>query len=323
MKEKRNILINALKIIILFIAIIFLCMPKGFATINTEDIEQNYMKKYCKSPKVDKNGQPEKWDENTTVTIKKNEIPKDQKKKEQLLKEINSRLTQFQSNADKKMIHYKFLQALKTAITESDDSTYDSNKIKEMEGWDYEKIKEYLQDATNNTKNIQGSEFSTMREKWKEKIEKEETNEAMQEYLKNRLEGGTIEEAENAAKEYNPPSGKYIYKNPKLKGNTTGKMALDDMIGDADSFISVGNNSEKIKQTELQDMASSIFSIVLQIGVAVATIVGLVLGIKFMMSGADGKAEVKKMLITYIIGCTVVFGAFAFWKIVVLIIRNL
>ena len=46
-------------------------------------------------------------------------------------------------------------------------------------------------------------------------------------------------------------------------------------------------------------------------------IIGTVLGIKFMVASAEDKAEVKKALVPYIIGCAVIFGAFTIWNIAV------
>ncbi len=42
-----------------------------------------------------------------------------------------------------------------------------------------------------------------------------------------------------------------------------------------------------------------------------------------MMEGAEGKAEVQKALVPYVIGCVVIFGAFAIWKIVVTVLQGL
>lgn len=39
------------------------------------------------------------------------------------------------------------------------------------------------------------------------------------------------------------------------------------------------------------------------------------LGVQFMIGGAEGQAKVKEMLVPFVVGCIVVFGGFAFWKI--------
>lgn len=47
------------------------------------------------------------------------------------------------------------------------------------------------------------------------------------------------------------------------------------------------------------------------------------MGINFVMGGIEEKSEIKAMLIPYIIGCIVVFGAFAIWKAVVDILQSM
>ena len=42
-----------------------------------------------------------------------------------------------------------------------------------------------------------------------------------------------------------------------------------------------------------------------------------------MMSGAEGKAQIKELLVPYIVGCIVVFGAFAIWKLLVTILSGM
>ena len=49
---------------------------------------------------------------------------------------------------------------------------------------------------------------------------------------------------------------------------------------------------------------------------------GAILGIKLMISGIDEKAEVKKLLIPYVVGCIIIFGGFGIWKLVVTILQS-
>ena len=75
-------------------------------------------------------------------------------------------------------------------------------------------------------------------------------------------------------------------------------------------------------ETRTYVKGGDIYNIVLQIGVGLAVIVGIVLGVKFILSSVEGKAEVKKMLITYVVSCVVIFGSFGIWKIVVTILQT-
>ena len=104
-----------------------------------------------------------------------------------------------------------------------------------------------------------------------------------------------------------------------------GKSTAGQVIGDGDSFIQKGSNhaSGIFSTSELQDLSSTIYNILLVVGIVIAVLLGAVLGIKFMMEGAEGKAEVQKALVPYVIGCVVIFGAFAIWKIVVTVLQGL
>ena len=106
--------------------------------------------------------------------------------------------------------------------------------------------------------------------------------------------------------------------------STSGDSAdsLEDMMNDAGKFITSSNNAEIIKQNELQSTISILYNIFLEVGVALAVIIGLVLGIKFMIGSIEEKAEIKKLLVPYIIGCLVVFGAFGIWKFVLTLMET-
>ena len=70
-------------------------------------------------------------------------------------------------------------------------------------------------------------------------------------------------------------------------------------------------------------MSNTLYNILLVTGILIALIVGMILGIKFIMGGIEEKAEIKTMIIPYIVGCVVVFGAFTIWKIVVDILQSM
>jgi hypothetical protein len=98
-----------------------------------------------------------------------------------------------------------------------------------------------------------------------------------------------------------------------------------DVISDADSFIEAGKESASTVITEdnLKALSNTVYNILLVLGIIMAVIIGAVLGIKFMMEGVEGKAEVQKALVPYVIGCVVIFGAFTIWKIVVLVLNGM
>lgn len=99
------------------------------------------------------------------------------------------------------------------------------------------------------------------------------------------------------------------------------EKSLEDMISDADKFLNKGEIN--IEQDALSNFSKTIYNILLAVGVVVAVIIGALIGIELMTSSAEGKAEAKELLIPYVVGCVVVFGGFAIWKIVVTILQHI
>jgi len=110
-----------------------------------------------------------------------------------------------------------------------------------------------------------------------------------------------------------------IYSYPEKTGSSAG--SLDDMIGDADKFLD-SSTDPAIKSSSLQDFSNKFYNILLTVGIIIAVIVGMVLGIKFMAGSVEEKANIKEILVPYIVGCVVIFGAFAIWKLVVTILSS-
>lgn len=99
--------------------------------------------------------------------------------------------------------------------------------------------------------------------------------------------------------------------------------SLDDVVGDADDFLAKADGKDDvITQGKLQSFSQTFYNILLTIGIVVAVLAGLIIGIKFMEGGVEEKAEIKELLIPYLVGCIVVFGAFAIWKIAVTILSE-
>ena len=96
-------------------------------------------------------------------------------------------------------------------------------------------------------------------------------------------------------------------------------QAWSPIIDMGDDFISTGESEGKkyvdIEEESLQDVSGYLYNILLSAGVVVAVVVATVLGIQFMIGGAEGQAKVKEMLVPFIVGCVIVFGGFGIWKI--------
>lgn len=115
-----------------------------------------------------------------------------------------------------------------------------------------------------------------------------------------------------------------IYMQPSIAtgGSTKGDGTLQDMMSDGEDFVSAGSE-QAIDAESLQGLSGRIYNILLEIGVGLSVIIGLILGIKFMLSGVEEKAEVKKMIWVYVVGCVVIFGSFGIWKLVVSILEQI
>lgn len=113
-----------------------------------------------------------------------------------------------------------------------------------------------------------------------------------------------------------------IYEYPqKTSDNNNSEESLEDLIEDGESFLSKG--SVNIDQTALQNFSKTMYNILLAIGVVVAVIIGALIGLNLMTASVEEKAEAKKLIIPYIVGCFIVFGGFGIWKIVITILQGI
>ena len=70
----------------------------------------------------------------------------------------------------------------------------------------------------------------------------------------------------------------------------------------------MANGSGK-QPTEILNLGKSIVTIMQTVGIVVAVVVLLVLGIKYMMGSAEEKAEYKKTMIPYLVGAVLIFAS--------------
>ena len=103
-----------------------------------------------------------------------------------------------------------------------------------------------------------------------------------------------------------------------IKINTVqAETKVDDTMSAAESFIRAGEQNTDIDEGKLQNISDFLYNLFLGIGIIVAVIVGIVIGIKFMTGSIEEKAEYKQLLVPYLVSCGVVFGAFGIWKVAV------
>lgn len=99
---------------------------------------------------------------------------------------------------------------------------------------------------------------------------------------------------------------------------------LQDIMNRADGFVNNGENGENVINTNaLKEGSNTLYNVLLVIGIAVAFIWGIVLGIQFITGSLGEKADVKKNLIVYLVGCIIIFGAFGIWRLLLQLLEPL
>ena len=98
---------------------------------------------------------------------------------------------------------------------------------------------------------------------------------------------------------------------------------LGDVISGGKSFVDSSKGDVEIDSSKLSQTSKSVYNILLMISFIVVAVVGIILGMKFMMAGIDEKAKAKESLVIFFIGCIVVYGAFGIWKVLVTALSSL
>lgn len=92
---------------------------------------------------------------------------------------------------------------------------------------------------------------------------------------------------------------------------------IDDIMGGAQSFLEAGNQKFMVRQDKLKESSDFFYNILLAIALILTVVIGMIIGIKFMIASVEEKAKIKEALVPYVVGCIVVFGAFTIWKIAI------
>ena len=100
---------------------------------------------------------------------------------------------------------------------------------------------------------------------------------------------------------------------------TIGMGTISNASGSGGTVVDeLFNESRSHADTDgLQGVGANIVNIITTVGIIVAVVVLLVLGIKYMMGSAAEKAEYKKTMIPYLVGAVLIFGAAAIAKAII------
>lgn len=98
---------------------------------------------------------------------------------------------------------------------------------------------------------------------------------------------------------------------------------LSDVVSGGKGFLEASDSTVKINENVGKIASSDIYNMLLMISFVVVAVVGVILGIKFMSTDAENKADAKKSLVIFLIGCIVIYGSFGIWKIVVTFMQTI
>lgn len=214
---------------------------------------------------------------------------------------------------------------LEKADKKKKTSTEKSDEMEKMKKWSAKEIFDYFDKYDNNyDEGVSGleevygkSNKDIILSAWKKTIEKAPDSEKKnKEYIAEKITSVAEEEIEKSTPVYKQPTS-------TTTGEGSSEKSLEDMTSDADKFLNSGNTPSSTFSASLQNFSKTIYNIMLTIGIFLAVIIGGIIGIKLMVSSASEKAEAKKLLVPYVVGCLVVFGGFGIWKLVVTILQGI
>ena len=107
----------------------------------------------------------------------------------------------------------------------------------------------------------------------------------------------------------------------------TEALSLDEIFKTGDNFINEGKTesqkNEAINYEEFRLTTNNIGSVLTTLGIVLAVIIGGILGIQIMWGSIEQQVKAKEMIMPYVVGCIVIFGAFGIWKLAVTIFSQL
>ena len=75
------------------------------------------------------------------------------------------------------------------------------------------------------------------------------------------------------------------------------------------ALTQIGQGNANASANKVVELGATIVTIMQTVGIVVAVVVLLVIGIKYMVGSAEEKAEYKKTMIPYIVGAILIFAA--------------
>ena len=93
------------------------------------------------------------------------------------------------------------------------------------------------------------------------------------------------------------------------------------VYADPGTTIDKINGQGGVDDTQLVTIGNKIVNIIQVVGIVVAVVILLVIGIKYMIGSASEKAEYKKTMIPYIVGAILIFAGTSIVKVIYSVLK--
>ena len=97
------------------------------------------------------------------------------------------------------------------------------------------------------------------------------------------------------------------------------RFSLADVFNNARNFP---HPNSEISVSELRNMQGVVYNLLFSVGVIIAVVGIAILGVQFITSSPEGKADIKEKMVPFTVGCIVVFGGLVIWRIAVNVIQS-
>lgn len=85
---------------------------------------------------------------------------------------------------------------------------------------------------------------------------------------------------------------------------------------DSNTVLNGLDGNGNVQISDLTKVGNNIVTIIQVVGIVIAVIVLLIIGIKYMMGSASEKAEYKKTMIPYIVGAVLIFAGTSLVRVI-------
>ena len=92
---------------------------------------------------------------------------------------------------------------------------------------------------------------------------------------------------------------------------------------DINSVLNSVENTQVNGDGDIGKLGGKIVNLIQIVGIVVAAVILLIIGIKYMIGSAEEKADYKKSMIPYIVGALLVFGGTSIVKVIYSLATNL